>query len=100
MANRLPYAGWASMMLRDAGMESDQEVRAALFSPEGRVEHYDRYAAYCKKHGHQADSPPENYWESKIKAHHKITGQAIGLTGLLFYFIIKVIGGALGARRY
>jgi hypothetical protein len=80
-------------------MESDQEVRGALFSVEGRVEHYDRYKAYCKKHGHTADPEPDGYWESKIKPHHKIAGQAIGVTGLMFYFIIKLIGGALGARR-
>lgn len=100
MSNRLPYAGWASMMLRDAELEHDQDVRAALFSADGRVEHYERYARYCKKHGYQADPAPNNYWKSKIKTHHKVTGYGIGAAGILFWFIGKVIAGSLGPRRY
>lgn len=99
VADRMAYAGWVAMTLRDAQLENDQEARAALWSATGRVENYDKYVAFCKQEKKSYDGPPEGYWESKERPWHKPTGVAMGLTGILLWFVSGVIGGSTGLNR-
>ena len=99
MSNRLPYAGWVAYTLREAGKENDQAERGKYFSNTGRIDNYDNYVAFCKSEKKQYDSPPDGYWESKEKPWHKPTGIAMGLTGILLWFIAGVIGGSTGQSR-
>jgi len=100
MADRLTYAGWASMTLRDKGLDGDQKARADYFSNSGKVQHYDEYKAFCQQEKKSYDNPPDGYWESLEKPWHKPTGVAMVLTGILMWFISGVIGGTTGQRRY
>lgn len=99
MSNRLTYAGWVAMTLRDANLENDQGARAKYWTNTGKIEQYDAYKEYCKTNGYNYDSPPDGYWESKEKPWHKPAGIAMGLTGILLWFISGVIGGSTGQRR-
>ena len=99
MSNRLTYAGWVAMTLRDKGLENDQAARASYWSNTGRIEQYDTYKEYCKTNGNDYDGPPDGYWESKEKPWHKPAGLAMGLTGILLWFISGIIGGATGQKR-
>ena len=96
---KLTYAAWAAIELRDSGKESDQESRADYWSKSGRSEKYDAYVAYCKEERKQPDNPPEGYWESKEKPWHKPAGITMGLMGVLTWFVIGIIGGASGQSR-
>jgi len=99
MADRLTYAGWVAMTLRDKGLENDQQARASYWSNSGRIERYDEYKEFCKQQKKSYDSPPDGYWESLEKPWHKPAGIAMGLTGILLWFISGVIGGSTGQRR-
>ena len=96
--NKLPYAGYVSMTLRSEGKEKDQEAREAYFSTSGRIASYDLYKDYCKRNKFTPDSPPDGYWESKQEPWHKPTGIAIGLLGILLWFIGGVAAGSAGQR--
>jgi hypothetical protein len=87
------------MTLRDKGLENDQAARASYWSNTGRIEQYDTYKEYCKTNAHDYDGPPDGYWESKEKPWHKPAGLAMGLTGILLWFITGIIGGATGQKR-
>ena len=99
MSNKLTYAAWVAMTLRDANKESDQQERAKYWSNSGRIEQYDVYKEYCKTNGHDYDGPPNGYWESKEQPWHKPAGIAMALTGILLWFISGVIGGSTGQKR-
>ena len=99
MSNRLTYAGWVAMTLRDKGLENDQAARASYWSNTGRIEQYDAYKEYCKTNKNEYDGPPDGYWESLEKPWHKPAGIAMALTGILLWFISGVIGGSTGQRR-
>lgn len=96
---KLTYAAWTAIQLRDAGKENDQDARAEYWSKSGRIEKYDEYLAYCKADKKQPDNPPEGYWESKEKPWHKPAGVTIGLMGVLVWFAAGLIGGATGRSR-
>ena len=97
--NRLTYAGYVAMMLRAQGKESDQEERNKYWSHTGRIEHYDRYRAFCRQEKKTPDNPPDGYWESKEEPWHKPTGVAIGLSGVLLWFLGGVISSATGLGK-
>lgn len=99
MADKFTYAAWVAMELRDKELSADQDARAQYWSNSGKIAKYDEYLAYCKEHKLKADNPPEGYWESKEEPWHKPTGIAMGLTGILIWFVAKVIGGAVGPSR-
>ena len=81
MSERLAYAGWASMTLRDAGQDGNQDARHYLFSPKGKVANYTLYKNYCKENGYEFDPPPSNYWQMQTKWYHYLIA-----AGLLFMF--------------
>lgn len=96
---KLTYAAWAAIQLRDIGKESDQEARAEYWSNSGKIAKYDEYRAYCKAEKLLPENPPNGYWESKEKPWHKPTGVAMGLMGILAWFVVGVIGGSTGGSR-
>lgn len=96
---KLTYAAYAAMKLRDAGLENDQAARESYWSRSGKIARYDEYRAYCKQEKRQPDNPPEGYWESKEEPWHKPVGIGIGLMGILGWFLIGIIGGATGRSR-
>ena len=99
MPDRLTYAGWVAMTLRDKGLMNDQQARASYWSNSGRIERYDEYKEFCKQQKKSYDNPPDGYWESKEQPWHKPTGIALGLTGILLWFISGIIGGSTGQTR-
>ena len=99
MPDRLTYAGWVAMTLRDKGLENDQQARASYWSNSGRIERYDEYKEFCKQQKKSYDNPPDGYWESLEKPWHKPAGITMGLTGILLWFISGVIGGSTGQTR-
>ena len=98
MAKRLSYAAWARQILENVAPERQQEVRASYFSDSGKVNRYDSYKAYCKQKGYDYDAPPEGYWESKKEPWHTPTGIAIGLSSVLVWFLLGLVGGTTGRR--
>ena len=99
MSNKMPYAGWVAMTLRDNGDQDNQEARAKYWTDSGKVEFYDQYVAFCKQEKKKHDPPPEGYWESKEKPWHKPTGILMGLTGILVWVTSGIIGGSTGQVR-
>ncbi len=98
MGDKVTYAAWVAMTLRDAGLESDPQARDSYWSNSGRINKYDEYRAYCKAEKRQPDDPPAGYWESKEKPWHKPAGITMGLMGVLIWFAAGVIGGTTGRR--
>ena len=96
--NRLPYAGYAQMKLRDENKDKNQEEREKYFSNSGKILKYDEYRDYCKRNKFTPDSPPDGYWESKEEPWHKPTGIALGLFGILLWFIGGLAAGSTGQR--
>lgn len=100
MAEKFTYAAWVAMELRDKELSADQDARAQYWSNSGKIAKYDEYREYCKLNKLQPDNPPEGYWESKEEPWHKPVGIAMGMTGILVWFIAGIIGGASGQSRY
>ena len=93
---RYAYARWVSEMISEAPKEDEQAIRSEYFSNRGRVIHYDDYRKFCKAIRHEADSPPEDYYEWKGNPVATATGVGIGLLGIFGWFLGGIVGGSTG----
>jgi hypothetical protein len=98
MAKRMSYAAWARLQIEAYAPERQQEVRSSYYSDNARVNRYDAYKAYCKQRSLDYDAPPEGYWESKKEPWHTPAGIAIGLSSVLVWFLLGLVGGTTGRR--
>ena len=98
MSNRLPYAGWVSMMLRYPSELDEQERRGSYFSNSGRRKQYPYYLAYCQENGREADAPPKGVEIPKSSADAWVI-MGLGFIASLGYFLAGVIGAGTGRSR-
>lgn len=99
MSKKLPYAVWAKMDMAWLGEDKLQSYRHNWFSDSGKAKKYDLYREYCKRKGLDYDSPPENYWAAKEQPWHSPAGVAIGLMGVLGWFLTALVAGSTGQRK-
>lgn len=95
---KLPYAAWASMVIRKCPKAEQQAIRAKYYSDNGKAEHYDTYRNYCRELGMEFDPPPPGYTQYKAQPWHTPAALGISLMGALVYFLIGLIGGTTGKK--
>lgn len=93
MAKRYAYAAWAREQLLQLAEEDREGARSSYFSDNGKAQRYDTYKAYCKAHGYEWDAPNEEYWELKKRPWHAPAGMAAGITGVMIWLLLGLIGG-------
>lgn len=96
---KLPYAAWARIDMAFIPEDKQQAYRHNWFSDTGKAKKYDQYREYCKRKGYDYDNPPAKYWESKEEPWHSPAGVAIGLMGVLVWFLTALVAGSTGKRE-